>query len=161
MTERDLFVGALQDLGLSEDEAENELDDMGFDMFANKPNAALETCHFETTGFAQLGQPECYEKQEFEKKYLRKRIYDLLGPLPQGTALRWNKNRHDFGVYYDMVYHYNPDDRAHMKYFSKLDGLDMEKIENGVQSNWDAMKAGQSCSFLDNLEEDNKIFDLL
>ena len=37
----------------------------------------------------------------------------------------------------------------------------MEKIERGLQSNWDAMKMGQSCDFLNQLEEDNKIFDLL
>ena len=116
MEQRNLFVGALQDLGLSEQEAESELDDMGFDMYMNKPKIGLETFHIDTTGFAQLGTPECVEKQEFEKKYLRKRIYDLIKSPPEGAALRWNKNHHDFGIYFDMVYHCDTNNKSHMRF---------------------------------------------
>lgn len=155
------FKQAFIELGLTDEEAELELEDMGFDMFDNKSFEPLDTEHFDITGFAQVGSDDFYEKEAFEKKYLKFRIHELIGSPPPGAMLKWNANQHDFGTYHDMLYCYNPSLPNHEKYRQKLENLDMEKMERSIQSNWDAMKMEMPMNFLSQLDEDNKVFDLI
>jgi len=152
----------LADLGLEEDEIERELEDYGlFGFLGGNKCTTTEFEHIDSTGFAQVGQPDYDEKQRFERKYLKYRIFELIGNPPEGSYLKWTANQHDFGTYHDIVYHYNIEKESHFKYLQKLEGLDMDKIEIGCQSNWDAQQLSQPMQFLEFPHEDNKVFDLI
>ena len=157
----DYFIGALMEIGLTEDEAERELEDMGMDMQCMMVERGMAIAHIDCTGFAQVGRDDYDEKQRFEKKYLRYRLFELIGNPPLESYLKWTANPHDFGTYHDMVYHYRENNPAHIKYLDKLDGIDMEAMERSIQSNWDAQQMGQPMKFLEFPHEDNEIFNLI
>lgn len=153
----------LADLGLEDDEIERELEDWGIGghMAGNFNATTNEYAHIDSLGFAQVGRNDYDLKQRFEKKYLKYRIFELIGNAPKDSFIKWTANQHDFGTYHDMIYHYNDDNKAHVAYLAKMESIEMENLEAGCQSNWDAQQMGQSLTFLDYPHEDNKVFDLI
>lgn len=65
-----------------------------------------------SSGFAQVGKPDYWDKQEVEKNYLM-RYVPLQVPCPADmepiTHLKWKSFEHEFGVYHELVLYYNRD----------------------------------------------------
>lgn len=71
---------------------------------------ALDSLYIGCIGFAQMGQPDYYEKQRTERKV----IFDYLArnlPVPDEfisiARYKWVSNSHDFGEYHDLQILFN------------------------------------------------------
>jgi len=121
----DEIRNALQDLGLEEDEIDREIEDyVSIEVKRNN----LEDLYVGCAGFAQVGTDDYYEKQRFEAAFLRKYIFDKIGEPKEGSYLAWKSNPHDFGTYYDLHYFADESKASHMRYFEKLESLDLEEL---------------------------------
>lgn len=61
-------------------------------------------------GFAQLGQLDYNERSIIERQVMLKHClenFDVPMEFKQDAFFRWERNSHDFGIYYDMVIKYN------------------------------------------------------
>jgi hypothetical protein len=73
-----------------------------------------------TEGFDRLNRLECHAYMAALQK--------VHGPAPSGSQFSVHANRHDFGVYREVRFHFDPENEEHYAY--------MNKVENGLDR-WD------------------------
>lgn len=94
-----------------------------------------------STGFSKTSEhPDWLEKQQFEKEFIIHYINLHFGPCPEGTRLKWMKNKHDFGLYCDMAYSYDQDEPEHIAYLDELQSINSESLELAIIDAWKTAK---------------------
>lgn len=159
----DMEMEALQDMGLTEDEAARELDDFAVfnRLMKSEPAADVDEFYIGAIGFAQLGDPEYDAKARFEWAVIKNLVKNKFGMPPKGSYLQWTKNNHDFGVYRDLSFFCSPTNVAHCNYQDLLMKYDFGCQETECRNLWEMKKHNQEPSWLRSLENDNEIFKLL
>ena len=145
----------LASMGFDDDELEEEISNSFF-------NKQLEEQFIGSTGFAQVGEDDYYEKQKFEYNFLKKHILDKFKKMPEDTYFKWKSFPHDFGSYYSLVYYCDLNNPSHAKFYEKLESFDWESLCDLINPIYTIEKLGKPPYWTDEqIAEDNKIFDLL
>ena len=64
----------------------------------------------------QVGDPDYARKAKAECRAYIEAIRKVLGPEPEGARLSIKGEQHDFGVYYEAVAYFNPNNQAAAEY---------------------------------------------
>lgn len=145
----------LAGMGIEDDELDEEI---SRSFFSNK----LEMFNIGSTGFAQVGQPDYYEKQQFEYNFLKKHILDKFKNFPSDSYFKWKSFDHDFGTYHELVYYCDPENEKHRKLLQKLELFDWENLCKIIEPIYAIEKLGKEPYWTDEqIAEDNQIFELL
>lgn len=96
-----------------------------------------------STGFAQVGQNDYWEKQKFEGDYLKMRVMKEIGEPPAGSWLKWKGFPHDFGTYHELCLSVEDGNKKHEQYFSKAEMLDFDAWEDDIRVAYDELLAKQ------------------
>jgi hypothetical protein len=149
---------ALDDLGITEDEAEMEINDF---MSIEASRLKLEDIYIGCAGFAQVGANDYYAKQRFEAKFLKEHIFKNCGKPPEGSWLSWQPNPHDFGTYHDLHYMADMENKKHMSYIAKIERIDFDELVPLIEQAYNHANAVDRAYSDEEIERDNEIFKLL
>lgn len=95
-----------------------------------------DTINIGSTGFAQVGSNDYWEKQKFEGKFLKSKTVELIGEPPEGSYLIWKGFPHDFGTYHELCLVMDDENDKHWNYMDKAEGIDMDGMEEEIELLW-------------------------
>lgn len=97
----------------------------------------IEKISLGSTGFAQVGDPDYYDKQRVEGSYLLRTLREAFKEklAKFNASLHWVANPHDFGTYHDLEIWCNidafPEDQQDevWDFINEMEGIDWENPE--------------------------------
>jgi len=90
---------------------------------------------------AQLGVDEDYEtRARHECRVLIHQFHRLCGDPPPGAFFRVMANPHDFGVYYSVAIHFDPNDTVAVAYAYRCDEEAPDQWDLGARLELDAAR---------------------
>ncbi len=149
---------ALEEIGLTGEEAEMEINDF---LSIASSRLKLEDIYIGCAGFAQVGRNDYYEKQRFEAKFLKEYIFKECGKPPENSWLTWQSNPHDFGTYYDLHYMADMENKKHMAYIAKIERIDFDSLIPYIEQAYNFSTAEGKEFTQEELDSDNEIFKLI
>ncbi len=105
-----------------------------------------ESCSIGSTGFAQVGTNDYWEKQKFEGKWLLT-YFENNFIFPDGIFLAWTSHPHDFGTYHELTIYYSAKFKTEKeidtdwKFINQVEDIDLDVLEEKINEDWLMLKS--------------------
>ena len=86
-------------------------------------------------GYAQLGSPDYYEKNNKERDFIIEYLKKKFKRLPKNIYFKWMGFDHDFGRYHEMVIIGDSENRTHIDFANRVTSIDWDSMDSVLDDN--------------------------
>jgi hypothetical protein len=108
-----------------------------------------ERCTIGSTGFAQVGAPDYWEKQNFEGQWLLN-WFNRNFIMPDPIFIAWTSHDHDFGTYHEIEAFFSThfmskeEIDAQLEFIETLREVDLEEMAEKIKEDWLMLKSAEA-----------------